>query len=133
MRNSRPVFVTPPRTINDTEVVPTSTVLVSKPTQPHSVIENLILKATYKEGKNCKLFVLRNIDCIKVKCCEDLKTIIKTQLEDDIVSDDFDMGVESDGKIISMRTKADYWNCGLMFSRERIVKYGVTVCGVKIL
>jgi len=107
MRNSRPVLVTPLRTINGTAVVPTSTVQVSKPTQPHSVIEKLILKATYKEGKECKLFVLRNIDCVKVKCCEDLKSIIKTQLYDDIVSDDFDVGVESGGKIISMRTQAD--------------------------
>ena len=108
MRHSYPVLVTPVRTVNGTAVVPSSTVFVSNLPQPRSaLIDKLFLKATYKEGKDCKLFVLRNIDCDKVKCCDDLKTVIKTQLEDNIVSDDFDVGVENGGKVISMRTQAD--------------------------
>ena len=51
VRHSHSV-VTPLRTVNGTAVVPSSTVFVSNRPQPRSaLIDKLILKATYKEGK----------------------------------------------------------------------------------
>jgi len=71
------------------------------------IIEKVILKATVKEGKEFKLFVLRNIEYEKITCRGDLKNVITTQLPSDIVSHDFDIGIENGGGVISLRTQAD--------------------------
>jgi hypothetical protein len=77
------------------------------------IIDKVILKAVSKTGKNYKLFTLRSIDCNKVVSREDLKAIIRRQLQDDIKRRDFDIGVVSGSSVISIRTQADlseFWS-----------------------
>ena len=69
------------------------------------MVDKLILKATHRGGKEFKLFVLRNVDC--GKGCDNLKSTIKKQLQDDIIQSDFDVGIDNGGKVISLRTQAD--------------------------
>jgi len=83
--------------------------LVNRPSVEHPprIIEKVILKATVKEGKEFKLFVLQNIEYEKITCRDDLKSVITKQLPSDIVSHDFDIGIENSGEVISLRTQAD--------------------------
>ena len=76
------------------------------------IIEKVILKAVPKTGKNYKLFSLRSINCNKVVSHDDLKDVIRKQLQDDIQRD-FDIGVVSGSNVISIRTQADlseFWS-----------------------
>jgi len=94
-------------------VLPTSSTARHGVLNPHIVeprprlIEKMILKATVKEGKEFKLFMLRNIECEKITCGDDLKKIITNQFPSDIVAHNFDIGIENGGGVISLRTQAD--------------------------
>lgn len=58
-----------------------------------------------KNSQSSKMFTLRNVDPEKVTSREDLKALIRSQLQGDIVSRDFDVGVVSGGNIVSIRTR----------------------------
>ena len=66
------------------------------------------LRAISKNAKKEeKTFVLRDIDTSKVLSCSDLKEIIRAQLYEDIICDDFDVGVISNTSVVRVRTKKD--------------------------
>ena len=60
-----------------------------------------------KATANHKIFSLRSINPSALNSREDVRTLIQTQLEEDIVPDDFDVGFISGTTIISIRSKAD--------------------------
>ena len=59
-----------------------------------TVIDKVLLKAVTKAGqKKDKIFTLRGIDTSKVLACDDLKKLIKRQLDDDVIEwEEFDIG-----------------------------------------
>lgn len=102
-----PVLVTPLRPSSAASLPPVAT------SASCCIIDKVILKAVSKTGKHYKLFTLRSIDCNKVVSREDLKAIIRRQLQDDIKRRDFDIGVVSGSSVISIRTQADlseFWS-----------------------
>ena len=90
---------------------PTSTV-ASKGTLPPSgqhFIGKALLKAVCQSAKKDppRAFTLRGIDTTKVLSCDDLKTIIRRQLQHDIRSDDFDVGYIQGSSVVRVRSKDD--------------------------
>ena len=91
-------------------------------------IEKILLKAVCKvngakKSKNAgpKTFTLRSIDGNQVCSSKDLKGVIRTQLEDDIVDSDFEVGVIQGSNVVSIRTRDD------MIDVWKDVKKGVKV------
>ena len=68
------------------------------------MLDKLLFKAVHRGGKEFKLFALRNVDV--GKGCDNMKSMIRKQLQDDIVESDFDVGMDNGGKVISLRTQA---------------------------
>ena len=93
----------PPLRVQQENVVPASASLVDK----------VLLKAVSKEAKNQKVFTLRNIDSGAMNSCDDVRKLIRAQLEADMISHEFDVGLVSGSSVISIRTKADledFWS-----------------------
>ena len=69
-----------------------------------------MIKAVHKGEKkkkdSGKVFTLRNINPVCVSKVEDLKSLIKAQLSDDL-PDRFDVGYVLNNKIVSLRSKED--------------------------
>ena len=53
------------------------------------------------------MFTLRNVNTGQVVSREDVKCVIKTQLQGDIVAGEFDVGIVSSASVISIRSEAD--------------------------
>ena len=54
-----------------------------------------------------KTFTLRNIDPSKVKTCDQLKSVVRAQLQDDICTADFDVGYLQNNTVVSLRSPED--------------------------
>ena len=70
-----------------------------------TAVKKVLLKAVNKDnGKESKLFTLRNV---KVDSCENLKSVIKSQLQNDIIDDSFGVGFMQGNSAVSFRSKED--------------------------
>ena len=78
-------------------------------THRQCVIDKAILKAVCRSAKKetSRAFSLRNIDITRVLSCYDLKSIIRSQLQHDIVADDFDVGYIQGACVVRVRSKED--------------------------
>ena len=71
------------------------------------IVKKILVKAVSKEkGKDAKLFTLRNIQTDCISSCDDLKKVIKTQLNKDVV-DKFDVGYMQNTSAVSIRSDED--------------------------
>ena len=73
----------------------------------NQLIDKVLIKVVSKGDKSQKVFTLRSIDSGTIHSCDDVRKVIKAQLESDIISDVFDVGIVSGSSVISIRTKAD--------------------------
>ena len=78
-------------------------------------IAKVLLKAVSKaaKGSSHKLFTLRHVDARKMLSCEEVKRVIRSQLKEDIVLGDFDVGFLSGNNVITIRSAADlneFWS-----------------------
>ena len=97
----RPILVTP--LVHQENVPPSANQLIDK----------VLIKVVSKRDKSQKVFTLRSIDSGTIHSCDDVRKVIKAQLETDIISDEFDVGIVSSSTVISIRTKADlkdFWS-----------------------
>ena len=73
-------------------------------------LRKLLIKAVQKGEKEKKdsgeIFTLRNINPVAISKLEDLKSLIKAQLSDDLV-DRFDVGYVQNNKVVTLRSKED--------------------------
>ena len=78
------------------------------------LIDKVTLKAVSKEKKSVsKMFQLRNINPLEIQSYSSLVTLIRSQLQGDITTEDFDVGYISGSNCISIRNKEDVvevWN-----------------------
>lgn len=73
-----------------------------------SKIPKVYLKAVSRSSKkDTKTFVLRNIDDEEITTVAALKNVIKKQLEDDIISGAFDVGVMQGALVVNVRSQED--------------------------
>ena len=74
-----------------------------------SPISKVLIKAVKSDGKKVdgKTFTLRNIDPSKVKTCDQLKSVVRAQLQDDICTADFDVGYLQNNTVVSLRSPED--------------------------
>ena len=70
------------------------------------VIKKILLKAFIKGKKDSKVFTLRNIRTDDVTSCKDLVSIIKSQLQHDVIKD-FDVGFVENSSSVSIRSNED--------------------------
>ena len=76
---------------------------VSVPTLTH-----VLLKAVLKGGnKDGKTFTIRDVDTAAISSCDDMKMLIREQLSEDIVTEDFDIGFVNGSSVIRIRNKED--------------------------
>ena len=73
----------------------------------NQLIDKMLIKVVSKGDKSQKVFTLRSIDSGTIHSSDDVRKVIKAQLESDIISDVFDVGIVSGSSVISIRTKAD--------------------------
>ena len=79
-------------------------------TQPYSanVIKKVLLKAVSKSNKkDPKTFTLRNIQSSHISTCHELKFLIRAQLQEDMIKEDFDVGYLQNSTVISIRSTDD--------------------------
>jgi len=78
-------------------------------------IDKTILKAVCQNAKKDvpRAFTLRNIDTSRVLSCNNLKSVIRTQLQHDIVSDNFDVGYVQGTCVVRAEAKIILLKCGL--------------------
>lgn len=95
------------RHVTVTPLVPPPT---TRATSTPIALRKLLIKAVHKGEKekkdSGKIFTLRNINPVCVSKVEDLKSLIKAQLSDDLV-DRFDVGYVLNNKVVSLRSKED--------------------------
>ena len=73
-----------------------------------SQLEKVILKAVYKGNKkDSKSFTLRKIKTGSVRTCDNLKEVIRKQLCQEIIPNDFDVGYADGANIVQIRTIED--------------------------
>ena len=70
------------------------------------VIKKILVK-TVNKGKEAKVFTLRNIETDCILSCDDLKKVIRAQLDKDIVDSSFDVGFMQNNTAISIRSDED--------------------------
>ncbi len=63
--------------------------------------------STRKDGKT---FTLRNVNSASTKTCGNLKDLVRQQLVDDIISDDFDIGYMEGNTVVSLRSTLEVWS-----------------------
>ncbi len=104
-------------------MTPLSVTATSKPKN----FRKVLLKTVLKVGKaNHKIFI---VDTNKMVSRDDVMHAIISQLQGDIVADDFDVGFVSGGNVISVRTPADIlWSSGLTLEQGRKSPSGVLAC-----
>ena len=82
----------------------------STPIGTHKLLIKVVEKGEKQIKDPGKIFTLRNINPSSVSSVEDLKSLIRAQLADDIV-DRFDIGHIHSNKIISLRSKEELMCC----------------------
>ena len=99
-----------PPTIRHVTVTPLVPAPTARVTSSPITLRKLLIKAVHKGEKekkdSGKIFTLRNINPACVSKLEDLKSLIKAQLSDDLV-DRFDVGYVQNNKVVSLRSKED--------------------------
>jgi uncharacterized protein (UPF0371 family) len=68
------------------------------------VIPKLYIRAVSKSKKDAKTFVLCNID---IEAIPELKNVVKNQLTNSIVKEDFDVGVMQGTAVVNICTRDD--------------------------
>ena len=75
------------------------------------MIKKVLLKAVNRgskgKGKEPKVFTLRNTVPDRIASCNNIKSLIRMQLIDDITEDDFDIGHLQGSTVVNIRSKAD--------------------------
>ena len=105
---TRKVYVMPLSRIVQPPVA--ATVSCSDPMPPvHvAVIGKVILKAVSKDKEShSKVFHLRNINAKEVLFSGSLRSLIRSQLQDDIISEHFDVGFMNGNNCVSIRSQED--------------------------
>ena len=75
---------------------------------PVAVIGKLMLKAVSKDKKgHLKVFHLRNINANEVLSSGSLRSLIRSQLQDDIISENFDVGYMNGNNCAGVRSQQD--------------------------
>ena len=99
-----------PPTIRHVTVTPLVPAPAARVTSTLITLRKLLIKAVHKGEKekkdSGKIFTLRNINPACVSKLEDLKSLIKAQLSDDLV-DRFDVGYVQNNKVVNLRSKED--------------------------
>ena len=73
-----------------------------------NVISKVMLKAVSKDKKTLsKMFQLRNVNSKEVLSSGSLRSLIRAQLQDDVVSEYFDVGYMNGNNCVSIRNKED--------------------------
>lgn len=85
---------------------PTGRITQSTPITLCKLLIKAVHKGEKKKKDSGKVFTLRNINPVCVSKVEDLKSLIKAQLSDDL-PDQFDIGYVLNNKIVSLRSKED--------------------------
>lgn len=85
---------------------PTGRITQSTPITLCKLLIKAVHKGEKKKKDSGKVFTLRNINPVCVSKVEDLKSLIKAQLSDDL-PDRFDIGYVLNNKIVSLRSKED--------------------------
>ena len=68
----------------------------------------MLLKAMLKGGnKDGKTFTICDVDTAAISSCDDMKMLIREQLSEDIVTEDFDIGFVNGSSVIRIRNKED--------------------------
>ena len=91
---------------------------ISPASQANTIVPKLLIKAVCKSSskkeavKTCKTFTLRNVNVGQVITRDQLKQLIKLQLDDD-VTDEFDVGYYQATTVVTIRSPQDVmevWN-----------------------
>ena len=108
----QPVFVTPlsrvpryPSSPRDVAAAPDS-----QPSHDQRItaFDKILVKAVVKGAqKQGKVFTLRKVHPAKIVTCADLKLIIRQQLKEEIVANDFEVGFMSGTTVVQIRTTED--------------------------
>lgn len=108
----RGVVITPLSTQNQHQA------LINPASQANMIVPKLLIKAVCKSSskkeavKTCKTFTLRNVNVGQVITRDQLKQLIKLQLDDD-VTDEFDVGYYQATTVVTIRSPQDVmevWN-----------------------
>ena len=68
----------------------------------------MVLKAVLKGGnKDGKTFTICDLDTAAISSCDDMKTLIREQLSEDIVAEDLDIGFVNGSSVIRIHNKED--------------------------
>ena len=96
-----------------------------------TVIEKILLKAVSKSSKkDSKVFSLRFLDSTHTNC-KKVKEGIRRQLPDDIIEDDFELGVVQGSTVVSIRSQSDLYE---FFSHVRQgIKVTLWCNGLKVI
>ena len=95
------------RHVTVTPLVPHPTARVtSTPITSRKLLIIAVHKGEKEKKDSGKIFTLRNVNPVSVSKVEDLKSLIKAQLTDDLV-DRFDVGYVLNNKVVSLRSKED--------------------------
>ena len=74
----------------------------------------MLLKAVLKgSNKDGKTFTIRDVDTVAISSCDDMKMLIREQLSEDIVTEDFDVGFVNGSSVIRIRNKEIFLMFGL--------------------
>ena len=75
---------------------------------PVAPLTRALLKAVLKGGnKDGKMFTIRDVDTTVISSCDAIKTLIREQLNKDIVSGDFDIGFVIGSSAVRIHNKND--------------------------
>ena len=97
------VTVTPLSAVNFRKQIQKDVVIATPPN-----VKKVLLKVVNKKNsKEFKLFTLRNVKESDIISCENLKSLIRSQLYDDITKGSFDVGVVQSNSSVSFRSVED--------------------------
>ena len=108
---ARQVLVTPLATMPPTSHV-SSVVRPQLSLQAAAIdrfVNKIMIRVESRESnKEFRNFTLRNLDTEVINCCEELKREVRSQLEEDVTTGDFDVGyVQGTNKVIRIRSRLD--------------------------
>ena len=114
----RGVVITPLRTGHTVKAQNQRQVFVNPARQENTIVPKLLIKAVCKSSskkeavKTCKTFTLRDVNVAQVVTRDQLKRVIKQQLDDDVI-DNFDVGYYQAATVVTIRSPQDVmevWN-----------------------
>lgn len=76
-------------------------------------LTRVLLKAVLKSStsnKDGKTFTIRDVDTARISSCGAMKALIREQLNDDIVTEDFDVGFLNGSSVVRIRNKKDLFD-----------------------